>query len=166
MLRDTLVGLIEPMQISAGVDPLALTIQKQASDDSPSCLANPRPDRAESSLTENATSPFQAEPAHDPADGSTARIRYGDRTARSWRTPPPIRTPRGLACPDLRSPKPQLDGELRFIAPHPTSCVSVSGNIARVAGFELFVSVSQQAFTTQTGFLVGTTRRFARRSRA
>jgi hypothetical protein len=32
----------------------------------------------------------------------------------------------------------------------------VSGNIARVAGFELFVSVSQQAFTTQTGFLVGT----------
>jgi hypothetical protein len=34
--------------------------------------------------------------------------------------------------------------------------VSVSGNIARVAGFELFVSVSQQAFTTQTGFLVGT----------
>src|SRR5450759_962530 len=64
MLRDTLGGLIEPMQISAGVDPLALTIQKQASDDSPSCLANPRPDRAESSLTENATSPFQAEPAH------------------------------------------------------------------------------------------------------
>jgi len=63
MLRDTLVGLIEPMQISAGVDPLALTIQKQASDDSPSCLANPRPDRAESSLTENVTSPFQAEPA-------------------------------------------------------------------------------------------------------
>src|ERR1019366_7735197 len=63
MLRDTLVGLIEPMQISAGVDPLALTIRKQASDDSPSCLENPRPERAESSLTENATSPFQAEPA-------------------------------------------------------------------------------------------------------
>jgi hypothetical protein len=63
MLRDTLVGLIEPMQISAGVDPLALTIRKQASDDRPSCLENPRPERAESSLTENATSPFQAEPA-------------------------------------------------------------------------------------------------------
>jgi hypothetical protein len=63
MLRDNLVGLIEPMQISAGVDPLALTIQKQASDDRPSCLENPRPERAESSLTENATSPFQAEPA-------------------------------------------------------------------------------------------------------
>src|ERR1017187_979400 len=63
MLRDTLVGLIEPMQISAGVDPLALTIRKQASDDRPSCLENPRPERAESSLTEDATSPFQAEPA-------------------------------------------------------------------------------------------------------
>ena len=64
MLRDNLVGLIEPMQISAGVDPLALTIRKQASDDRPSCLENPRPERAESSLTEDATSPFQAEPAH------------------------------------------------------------------------------------------------------
>src|ERR1017187_8142790 len=66
MLRDNLLGLIEPMQISAGVDPLALTIQKQASDDRPSCLENPRPERAESSLTENVTSPFQAEPAHTP----------------------------------------------------------------------------------------------------
>jgi len=64
MLRDNLGGLIEPMQISAAVDPLAMTIRKQASDDRPSCLENPRPERAESSLTENATSPFQAEPAH------------------------------------------------------------------------------------------------------
>ena len=63
MLRDNLVGLIEPMRISAGVDPLALSIQKQASDDRSSCLENPRPDGAESSLTENVTSPFQAEPA-------------------------------------------------------------------------------------------------------
>src|SRR5437016_13646781 len=63
MLRDNLVGLIEPMRISAGVDPLAL-IQKQASDDRSSCLENPRPAGAESSLTENVTSPFQAEPAH------------------------------------------------------------------------------------------------------
>src|ERR1039458_5801277 len=62
MLRDNLLGLIEPMQISAGVDPLALTIRKQGSDDRPSCLENPRPERAESSLTENVTSPFQAEP--------------------------------------------------------------------------------------------------------
>src|SRR5271169_1915394 len=64
MLRDNLVGLIEPMQISAGADPLALSIQKQASDDRSSCLENPRPEGAESSLTENVTSPFQAEPAH------------------------------------------------------------------------------------------------------
>jgi hypothetical protein len=64
MLRDNLVGLIEPMLISAGADPLALSIQKRASDDRPSCLENPRPQGAESSLTENVTSPFQAEPAH------------------------------------------------------------------------------------------------------
>ena len=64
MLRDNLVGLIEPMRISAGVDPLAL-IQKQSSDDRSSCLENPRPEGAESSLTENVTSPFQAEPAQD-----------------------------------------------------------------------------------------------------
>ncbi len=64
MLRDNLVGLIEPMRISAGVDPLALSIQKQASDDRPSCLENPRPEGAESSQTENVTSPFQAEPEH------------------------------------------------------------------------------------------------------
>jgi hypothetical protein len=52
MLRDNLVGLIEPMRI-----------QKQASHDRSSCLENPRPAGAESSLTENVTSPFQAEPA-------------------------------------------------------------------------------------------------------
>ena len=64
MLRDNLVGLIEPMRISAGADPLALSIQKQASDDRSLCLENPRPQGAESSLTENVTSPFQAEPGH------------------------------------------------------------------------------------------------------
>jgi hypothetical protein len=62
MLRDNLVGLIEPMRNSAGVDPLALGIQKQASDERPPCLENPLPARAESPLTENAASPFQAEP--------------------------------------------------------------------------------------------------------
>ena len=68
MLRDNLVGLIEPMRISAGADPLALSIQNQASDDRPSCLENPRPEGAESSLTENVTSPFQTEPAQDRLD--------------------------------------------------------------------------------------------------
>ena len=68
MLRDNLVGLIEPMRISAGVDPLALSIQKQASDDRSLCLENPRPEGVESSLTENVTSPFQAEPEHGKAN--------------------------------------------------------------------------------------------------
>ncbi len=71
MLRDNLVGLIEPMRNSAGVDPPVLDIrnQKQASDDSSLCLENPRPEGAESSLTENVTSPFQAEPTQQNKAG-------------------------------------------------------------------------------------------------
>src|SRR5205807_3271373 len=66
MLRDNLVELIEPMLDSAGADPLALYIHTRtpASDDRLPCLKNPRPEGAESSLTESASSPFQAEPAH------------------------------------------------------------------------------------------------------
>jgi len=65
MLRDNLVELIEPMLNSAGANPLALTHhQIQASGDRLPCLENPRPKGAESSLTENVTSPFQAEPPH------------------------------------------------------------------------------------------------------
>jgi hypothetical protein len=65
MLRDNLVDLIEPMPHSAGPVPLALGIfpHRPASDDRLSCLENPRLEEAESSLTENLTSPFQAEPA-------------------------------------------------------------------------------------------------------
>src|SRR5438270_3314992 len=81
MLRDNLVGLIEPMRISAGVDPLAL-IQKQSSDDRSSCLENPRPEGAESSLTENVTSPFQAEPAHQ--DIPLAKIRESKTNPRRF----------------------------------------------------------------------------------
>ena len=63
MLRDNLVGLIEPMLSSAGANPLALrTERKRSSDDRPPCLENPRPEGAESTLTENAPSPFHAEP--------------------------------------------------------------------------------------------------------
>ena len=64
MLRDNLVELIEPMRNSAGAGLLALGIcqQKPASDDSLSCLENPRPEGAESSLTDYVTSPFPAEP--------------------------------------------------------------------------------------------------------
>ncbi len=65
MLRDNLVELIEPMLNSAGANPLALTHhQIQASGGRLPCLENPRPKGAESSLTENVTSPFQAEPTH------------------------------------------------------------------------------------------------------
>jgi hypothetical protein len=63
MLRDNPVGLIEPMLSSAGANPLALrTERKRSSDDRPPCLENPRPEGAESTLTENAPSPFHAEP--------------------------------------------------------------------------------------------------------
>ena len=65
MLRDNLVGLIEPMLSSAGANPLALrTARKKPSDDRPPCLENPRPEGAELTLTENAPPPFQAEPKH------------------------------------------------------------------------------------------------------
>src|SRR6266849_5826294 len=65
MLRDDLVGLIEPMLSGAGAYPLALrTNRKQSSDDRPACLENPRPAGAESTLTENVASPFHAEPGH------------------------------------------------------------------------------------------------------
>ena len=67
MLRDNLVGLIEPMGNSAGVDPLALVhcpIKSHRTID-PQCLENPRPEGAESTLAENARSPFQAEPRQD-----------------------------------------------------------------------------------------------------
>ncbi len=63
MLRDNPVGLIAPMLSSAGANPLALcTARKKPSDDRPPYLENPRPKRAESTLTENACSPFHAEP--------------------------------------------------------------------------------------------------------
>ncbi len=71
MLRDNLVGLIEPMPTARENDgsSLALSIhkQRQASDDRSSCLKNPRPAGAESSLTERTTSPFQTEPRHPRA---------------------------------------------------------------------------------------------------
>jgi hypothetical protein len=66
MLRDNLVGLIEPMLSSAGAYPLALcTALRKSSDDRPPCLENPRPVGAESTLTENVASPFHAEPRQE-----------------------------------------------------------------------------------------------------
>src|SRR2546425_7140886 len=88
MLRDNLVELIEPMLNSAGADPLALYIHTRtpASDDRLPCLKNPRPEGAESSLTESASSPFQAEPAHheqrvvDIELEKTLRVKVGKQT--------------------------------------------------------------------------------------
>ena len=83
MLRDNLVELIEPMLNSAGANPLALTHhQIQASGDRLPCLENPRPKGAESSLTENVTSPFQAEPAHVLLDACSRILRRKFRL--SW----------------------------------------------------------------------------------
>jgi hypothetical protein len=65
MLRDNLVGLIEPMLNSAGANPLALHSARKSSDDRPPCLENPRPEGAESTLTQNAASPFHAKPKQD-----------------------------------------------------------------------------------------------------
>jgi len=52
------------MSSSAGCSSLALHTddQKESSDDRPACLENPRPAGAESTLTENVASPYQAEP--------------------------------------------------------------------------------------------------------
>ena len=49
---------------SAGANVLALHIDnhKKSSDDRPRCLENSRPAGAESTLTENVASPYQAEP--------------------------------------------------------------------------------------------------------
>ena len=67
MLRDTRVGLIEPMLRSAGVHCSRAGFSSCCSRHrtiDPQCLENPRPAGAESTLTENARSPFHAEPRH------------------------------------------------------------------------------------------------------
>jgi hypothetical protein len=65
MLRHNLVGLIEPMLSSAGAYPLTLcTAREKRSDDRPPCLEKSPPRRGGITLTENAASPFQAEPTH------------------------------------------------------------------------------------------------------
>src|SRR5712692_5437373 len=96
MLRDNLVELIEPMLNSAGADPLALYIHTRtpASDDRLPCLKNPRPAGAESSLTESASSPFQAEPAHSYQSFLNAQIdpKYRSYTHRA----PPLEPQAGI----------------------------------------------------------------------
>jgi len=64
MLRDNLAGLIEPMRAARELDPLALfTEQKKSSDDRPQdALQIPAPKGRNLTLSENAASPFHAEP--------------------------------------------------------------------------------------------------------
>jgi len=65
MLRDSLVELIEPMLCGAGVHCSRAGFSPCCSRHrtiDPQCLENPRPAGAESTLTENARSPFHAEP--------------------------------------------------------------------------------------------------------
>ncbi len=66
MLRDNLAGLIEPMRAARELNPLALfTEQKKSSDDRPQdALKIPAPKGRNLTLTENAASPFHAEPRH------------------------------------------------------------------------------------------------------
>ena len=63
MLRDNPEGSSSRWLSSAGGPSPALHVDgRKSSDDRPSCLENPRPAGAESTLTENASSPFHAEP--------------------------------------------------------------------------------------------------------
>src|ERR1035437_4931237 len=70
MLRDNLAGLIEPMRAARELHPLALfTEQKKSSDDRPQdALKIHAPKARNLTLTENAASPFHAEPRHECRD--------------------------------------------------------------------------------------------------
>ena len=65
MPRDNRAGSSSRCSAARETYPLALHTdnQKESSDDRPLCLENPRPAGADSTLTENAASPLQAEPA-------------------------------------------------------------------------------------------------------
>jgi hypothetical protein len=81
MLRDTLVGLIEPMLRGAGVHcsraGFSPCCRRHRTID-PQCLENPRPAGAESTLTENARSPFHAEPRQNENAISFASLHVAD----------------------------------------------------------------------------------------
>ena len=85
MLRDTLVGLIEPMLRGAGVHCSRAGFSPCCSRHrtiDPQCLENPRPAGAESTLTENARSPFHAEPRHS----GHGIVCEHDLPQRTWRS--------------------------------------------------------------------------------
>jgi hypothetical protein len=75
MLRDNPEGSSSRWLSSAGGPSPALHVDgRKSSDDRPSCLENPRPAGAESTLTENASSPFHAEPRHPDYDDAMAYL--------------------------------------------------------------------------------------------
>ena len=86
MLRDNLAG---SSSRCAGAYPLALfNHNHQPSDDRPHALKIPAPIGAESTLTENAPSPFHAEPGHNRVlthwlSGNIA-LRKKHGTATTW----------------------------------------------------------------------------------
>ena len=84
MLRDNPEGSSSRWLSSAGGPSPALHVDgRKSSDDRPSCLENPRPAGAESTLTENVASPFHAEPRHHETPSITPHFRkaWGSRTA-------------------------------------------------------------------------------------
>jgi hypothetical protein len=77
MLRDNPEGSSSRWLSSAGGPSPALHVDgRKSSDDRPSCLENPRPAGAESTLTENASSPFHAEPRHVPSGIRRRRLKW------------------------------------------------------------------------------------------
>jgi hypothetical protein len=78
MLRDNLAGLIEPMRAARELNPHALfTEQKQSSDDRPQdALKIPAPKGRNLTLTENAASPFHAEPRHKVMKDTTSPCKH------------------------------------------------------------------------------------------
>jgi len=55
------------LRVLSSLLPIVTEGPEKSSDDRPLCLENPRPAGADSTLTENVASPFEAEPPHFPA---------------------------------------------------------------------------------------------------
>src|ERR1700693_3606739 len=80
MLRDNPEGSSSRWLSSAGGPSPALHVDgRKSSDDRPSCLENPRPAGAESTLKENASSPFHAEPRQGKVGQPTTTARNNFR---------------------------------------------------------------------------------------
>src|ERR1700730_410323 len=82
MLRDNPEGYSSRWLSSAGGPSPALHVDgRKSPDDRPSCLENPRPAGAESTVTENASSPFQAEPRQPHEQKPEPALKPGQRPA-------------------------------------------------------------------------------------